>query len=145
MQDVGQAILESYSRVIESLAFTVLSRIDDVLYADLIARNPSQASFKRKPLLASPSMEPERLPNFKEEVEKLSTTETPTSMTLLDFMGWNATDQGEMDIEKHKDILTGDELLRDSKKVPPVVANKKISYLERIENLSGSRSPSLRH
>lgn len=34
MQDVGQSILESYSRVLESLAFTIIARIDDVLYAD---------------------------------------------------------------------------------------------------------------
>ena len=34
MQDVGQSILESYSRVLESLAFNIMARIDDVLYAD---------------------------------------------------------------------------------------------------------------
>ncbi|KAJ7562364.1 hypothetical protein O6H91_03G066300 [Diphasiastrum complanatum] len=33
-RDVGQSILESYSRVLESLAFNILSRIDDVLHAD---------------------------------------------------------------------------------------------------------------
>ncbi|GMI88579.1 ROP (rho of plants) guanine nucleotide exchange factor 8 [Hibiscus trionum] len=33
-KDVGHAILESYSRVIESLAFTIMSRIEDVLHAD---------------------------------------------------------------------------------------------------------------
>lgn len=31
---MGQSILESYSRVLESLSFTIISRIDDVLYAD---------------------------------------------------------------------------------------------------------------
>lgn len=34
MQDVGQSILESYSRVMESLAFNIMARIDDVLYVD---------------------------------------------------------------------------------------------------------------
>lgn len=38
MQDVGQAILESYSRVLESLAFNIVSWIDDVLFADKSAR-----------------------------------------------------------------------------------------------------------
>ncbi|XP_002969577.2 rop guanine nucleotide exchange factor 3 [Selaginella moellendorffii] len=39
-KDVGQAILESYSRVLESLAYSILSRIDDVLYiADMTKRN----------------------------------------------------------------------------------------------------------
>ncbi|CAI8617166.1 unnamed protein product [Vicia faba] len=33
-KDVGQSILESYSRVTESLAFNVMARIDDVLYVD---------------------------------------------------------------------------------------------------------------
>lgn len=33
VQDVGQSILESYSRVLESLAFTVMSQIEDVLDA----------------------------------------------------------------------------------------------------------------
>ena len=34
LQDVGQAILESYSRVLESLAFSIVSWINDVLYID---------------------------------------------------------------------------------------------------------------
>ncbi|KAK6277871.1 hypothetical protein POUND7_018194 [Theobroma cacao] len=33
-KDVGQSILESYSRVIESLAFNITARIDDLLYVD---------------------------------------------------------------------------------------------------------------
>ncbi|KAK6131034.1 hypothetical protein DH2020_035222 [Rehmannia glutinosa] len=33
-KDVGQSILESYSRVLESLAFNLTARIDDLLYVD---------------------------------------------------------------------------------------------------------------
>ncbi|MQM07599.1 hypothetical protein Taro_040441 [Colocasia esculenta] len=33
-RDVGQSILESYSRVMESLAFNIIARIDDVIYVD---------------------------------------------------------------------------------------------------------------
>uniref|UniRef100_A0A7N0T0E2 PRONE domain-containing protein n=1 Tax=Kalanchoe fedtschenkoi TaxID=63787 RepID=A0A7N0T0E2_KALFE len=33
-KDVGQAILESYSRVMESLAFNIMARIDDLIFAD---------------------------------------------------------------------------------------------------------------
>eukprot|EP00249_Psilotum_nudum_P022246 c28433_g1_i1 orf=362-2386(-) len=40
-RDVGQAILESYSRVMESLAFNIMSRIDDVLYVDDLAKSAS--------------------------------------------------------------------------------------------------------
>ncbi|KAJ8768751.1 hypothetical protein K2173_023655 [Erythroxylum novogranatense] len=71
-KDVGQAILESYSRIIESLAYTILSRIEDVIYADSQVQSPPSG------------------PNDKveEDTEKIS-SETPTSKTLLDFMGWN--------------------------------------------------------
>jgi hypothetical protein len=41
LQDVGQAILESYSRVLESLAFNIVSWIDDVLFADKAIRKLS--------------------------------------------------------------------------------------------------------
>lgn len=44
LQDVGQSILESYSRVLESLAFNILSRIDDVLNADNIAKSQPHLS-----------------------------------------------------------------------------------------------------
>lgn len=43
VQDVGQAILESYSRVIESLAFNVLARIDDVIYIDEATKQHASA------------------------------------------------------------------------------------------------------
>ncbi|CAK7346081.1 unnamed protein product [Dovyalis caffra] len=33
-KDIGHAIIESYSRVMESLAFNVMARIDDLLYVD---------------------------------------------------------------------------------------------------------------
>lgn len=41
-RDVGQSILESYSRVIESLAYNIVARIDDVLHTDEIARRTQQ-------------------------------------------------------------------------------------------------------
>ncbi|KAI3757893.1 hypothetical protein L6452_05437 [Arctium lappa] len=43
-KDVGKSILESYSRVLESLAFNIVARIDDLLYVDNLTRqsdNPS--------------------------------------------------------------------------------------------------------
>ncbi|KAK8698466.1 hypothetical protein V6N13_114583 [Hibiscus sabdariffa] len=69
-KDVGHAILESYSRVIESLAFSIMSRIEDVLHADDLIQES---------LLARSS-------NSDDEVARLSSSERPT---LLDFMGWN--------------------------------------------------------
>lgn len=38
-QDVGKSILESYSRVLESLAFNIVARIDDLLYVDDLTRH----------------------------------------------------------------------------------------------------------
>lgn len=40
-KDVGQAILESYSRVLESLTFNIVSWIDDVLFVDRSIRKLS--------------------------------------------------------------------------------------------------------
>ncbi|XP_074571049.1 rho guanine nucleotide exchange factor 8-like [Curcuma longa] len=37
-KDVGLSIQESYSRILESLAFMLISRIDDVLYADSLVK-----------------------------------------------------------------------------------------------------------
>ena len=145
-QDVGQAVLESYSRILESLAFTVMSRIEDVLHADSIARNPSLGEQKRNPLRDSPSFTgKEKFPNAKEELEKLNSAETPTSMTLLDFMGWTL-DQGESEAKKDSaDDLKKDLDAKLLNKPPNIVTNKKVSYIEKLEVLGGLRSPTSRH
>ena len=39
LQDVGKAVLESYSRVLEGLAFNIVAWIEDVLYVDKSMRN----------------------------------------------------------------------------------------------------------
>lgn len=127
---MGHAILESYSRIIESLAFTVLSRIEDVMRADAEARNSANAEQKRQAVKEQP----------KEESETLSSGGTPSSKTLLDFMGWGL-DQGEKD---SKD-LDDDVSVKPLKQPDNVITNKKISYIERLENLGGIRSPTARH
>ncbi|KAH6806634.1 RHO guanyl-nucleotide exchange factor 8 [Perilla frutescens var. frutescens] len=76
-KDVGLAILESYSRVLESLANTVMSRIEDVLYADSMTQDPVPSSTGSNGV--SPGEEPEKLS---------CAANTPNSRTLLDFMGW---------------------------------------------------------
>ncbi|ERN12008.1 hypothetical protein AMTRI_Chr08g160960 [Amborella trichopoda] len=43
-KDVGQSILESYSRVLESLAFNIIARIDDLLYVDDLTKHSDQFS-----------------------------------------------------------------------------------------------------
>ncbi|KAK4432332.1 Rop guanine nucleotide exchange factor 7 [Sesamum alatum] len=41
-KDVGKSILESYSRVLESLAFNIVARIDDLLYVDDLCKHSDQ-------------------------------------------------------------------------------------------------------
>lgn len=125
--------MESYSRILESLAFTVLSRIEDVLYADNISQNPSQVSCER-----SPSKESPKIPGARED-------NPDTPVTLLDFMGWGL-DQG--DAESKNSTGYADEVSNDDdgklqmQKVAHIATNKKVSYLE---NLGGLRSPTARH
>ncbi|KAK9102694.1 hypothetical protein Sjap_019948 [Stephania japonica] len=144
-RDVGQSILESYSRILESLAYTVISRIEDVLHADSLARNPMQSQPKSRPLsIDANSMGTVKL-DATEELEKLNMMEVATSMTLSDFMGWQL-DQEE---NEEKDNSTTDSVevpVKDDKKIMTklanIVTNKKVSY---IEKLGGLRSPTSRH
>lgn len=100
---MGHAVLESYSRVLESLANTVMSRIEDVLYADSVTQDPSLAIAKWNPSAESSPQQPlSGMSTPRGESEMLSSAaETPTSMTLSDFMGWNM-EQGEGDIRIRK-------------------------------------------
>ncbi|KAL2929137.1 Rho guanine nucleotide exchange factor 8 [Bienertia sinuspersici] len=129
-KDVGHIVLESYSRVLESLAVAILNRVDDVIYADSIA---SKSSGDESEENISPSQS---------DLEKPG---TPKSMTLLDFMGWEI-DQGD---EAKKNLGDFDESLKEQErekfmaKTPP--ENKKISYLEKLEHWGGLRSPTARH
>ncbi|XP_059296652.1 rop guanine nucleotide exchange factor 7-like isoform X1 [Lycium ferocissimum] len=41
-KDVGKSILESYSRVLESLAFNIIARVDDLLYTDDLNKHSDQ-------------------------------------------------------------------------------------------------------
>lgn len=42
LQDVGQAVLEGYSRVLEGLAFNIVAWVEDVLFVDRSVRNQDQ-------------------------------------------------------------------------------------------------------
>lgn len=43
---MGQSILESYSRVMESLAFNIMARIDDILYVDDVVKQSAASETK---------------------------------------------------------------------------------------------------
>ncbi|KAL8458280.1 hypothetical protein ACS0TY_035959 [Phlomoides rotata] len=135
-KDIGHAILESYSRILETLAFTVLSRIEDVMNADALARNPSCAVQKKYSIRERTGSE--RFSNNNEDSEE---SQTPSSMTLLDFMGWNL-EQGETDGRRDSNDDSEPKHLSKSENM---ITNKKLSYIERLEALGGSRSPTARH
>ncbi|EHA8591171.1 Rho guanine nucleotide exchange factor 8 [Cocos nucifera] len=148
-KDIGHSILESYSRVLESLAFTVMSRIDDVLYADSLAQDPTLGGTKKRPTLTDTEAVTVKVKVLdpKEEIEKLSQMEEPAAMTLSDFMGWQVEQDSET---KNKDSGNLEEMLNSEdgklmRKPPPIVTNKKFSYIEKIDNLGGLRSPSALH
>lgn len=42
LQDIGKSILESYSRVLESLAYNIIARIDDLLYVDDLTKHSNR-------------------------------------------------------------------------------------------------------
>ncbi|XP_010089226.2 rho guanine nucleotide exchange factor 8 [Morus notabilis] len=145
-KDVGYAILESYSRVIESLASTVISRIEDVLYADFLTRNQASAAKAnaRFSMVSSPNAEPKKSQNSEDE----DSDGTPTSRTLSDFMGWSLG-QEEADNEKKNGLRKESRFKEasDQNKLTDKPANintKRFSYLEKLDNFS-LRSPAARH
>ncbi|XP_023763769.1 rop guanine nucleotide exchange factor 5 [Lactuca sativa] len=46
-KDVGKSILESYSRVLESLAYNIVARIDDLLYVDDLSKQSNNRASSR--------------------------------------------------------------------------------------------------
>lgn len=149
-QDVGHSILESYSRILESLAYTVMSLIEDVLYADSFAQNPES---KRRPVtVLGPVTGLVKFPNPEEEIRNLNSMDAPSSMTLLDFMGWQSGMMEGMIEAKHEAESKRKDLksfinrnFNDLKlgKLHKIHINKKTSYKEKLEKM-GLKSPSAR-
>ncbi|KAJ4787806.1 rop guanine nucleotide exchange factor-like protein [Rhynchospora pubera] len=125
-KDVGFAVLESYSRVLESLASTVLSRVEDVIRADDQARKSSPVDSTKSP--RQYDSEPE-----------MSRIESSPLTKLSDFMEWNMDQDSETpkpDSGNLEDALKPIEKLLKK----PVSIPKKFSYLE---SLGGLRSPTI--
>ncbi|PWA90809.1 PRONE domain-containing protein [Artemisia annua] len=137
-KDVGHAVLESYSRVLESLASAVMNRIEDVLYADNVAQDPS--------LLAKKRTMSSRVPLEESNSQKISghtpgqtPTGSPSSMTLSDFMGWSVeheTSSSPNSEDKETEKYTS--------KSAKILARTKNSYMEKLEAYK-LRSPTTRH
>ncbi|KAK8957490.1 Rho guanine nucleotide exchange factor 8 [Platanthera zijinensis] len=141
-KDVGQSVLESYSRILETLAYTIMSRIEDVLYADQLALDPSKKNSSRKLSISDSEAFPPRKLDPKPEIKKPDSMDQQTSFTLSDYMGW-ALDQDPESEKRDSGSPTEEE---SQLKKPPVVAtHKKFSYIEKLESFGGLRSPTARH
>ncbi|KAI3802922.1 hypothetical protein L1987_31069 [Smallanthus sonchifolius] len=139
-KDVGHAILESYSRVLESLANTVMNRIEDVLYADKVAQDPSLLAKKRT--MSSRGVLDESSSQVSGQTPIQTPTGSPTSMTLSDFMGWNVDQETTSSASSPKS--EDKETEKYHSKSAKILARTKNSYMEKLEAYK-LRSPTTRH
>lgn len=104
---MGYSILESYSRILESLAFTVMSRIEDVLRADSLAQDPGHGNSKKNPSKTDSEQvtgtAKSLVDTAAEETEKLNKLESNGSMTLSDFMEWEMDQDTETKEEEEEE------------------------------------------
>ncbi|XP_071715435.1 rho guanine nucleotide exchange factor 8-like [Rutidosis leptorrhynchoides] len=135
-KDVGHAILESYSRVLESLASAVMNRIEDVLYADNVAQDPS--------LKASRGPSNESNGQTLGQNQGQPPSESPTSMTLSDFMGWSVEQEGSTTNSNATPKSDDTETEKYQSKSAKILARTKNSYMEKLEAYK-LRSPTTRH
>lgn len=136
--DVGHALLESYSRILESLAHTVMSRIEDVLYADFVTRNPSCSGQSR----SSFRDQSQGSPMIMDDSSEGGSEQQTHLRTLSDFMGWNfdSNEETKKEVGISEEVVKED--MRFTEKIANIVTLRKPSYLE---NLGGQRSPTARH
>lgn len=109
-----------------------MSRIEDVLYADTVARESSIEQPVEKVSV---------------DTDKLSSNGSASSKTLSDFMGWDV-DKGSFCIRSmaiKESCCKEEEDINLMSKPENIVTPKKFSYLENLESLSALRSPTARH
>ncbi|KAE9596166.1 hypothetical protein Lal_00030754 [Lupinus albus] len=75
-KDVGKSILESYSRVLESMAFNIVARIDDLLYVDDLTKHSD-----RFPLVPKVNMVSQQIVSHSIAVSVSGTPHKPAVIT----------------------------------------------------------------
>ncbi|KAJ8527948.1 hypothetical protein K7X08_015399 [Anisodus acutangulus] len=147
-KDIGHSVLESYSRVLESLANTVMSRIEDVLYADSLTQGPSLAIEKLN-LSSADSSPPLPLSGMStpRELEADMLSSAAQTPTLSDFIGWSV-ELGDTGMKKNHSTFNLEAYFKgenDYKCMGKLasITPKKFSYIEKIG--SALRSPTARH
>nr|GEU73443.1 Rho guanine nucleotide exchange factor 8-like [Tanacetum cinerariifolium] len=136
-KDIGHSILESYSRVIESLATTVMCHIEDVLNVDEMEQNPSGTIKKNQSMdFIGASPRSMRALGLLKDRSPVHSPRAPTSVPLSDPIGWSV-DHGETETYGN----SGPDL---KIKPPKILTKAKMSYIEKLEAY-GLRSPTARH
>ncbi|KAJ0264212.1 Rop guanine nucleotide exchange factor 13 [Hirschfeldia incana] len=131
-KDIGLAIMESYSRVLESLAHTVLSRIEDVLVADQLTQDPESLFCKRYIVKETESPKKEEERNFCLLEER--PVKQKAIISLSEVMQWDMEDKNDAPLkDSGKKLLT-----RVSTMIMAANNKKSTSYLE---SLGTTRSP----
>ncbi|CAH8320451.1 unnamed protein product [Eruca vesicaria subsp. sativa] len=122
-KDIGLAIMESYSRVLESLAHTVLSRIEDVLQADQLSQHPEGLLCKRYIVKETESPKKEEEKDFCLLEERPIKQKAPIS--LSEVMQWDMEDKNDAPL-----IDSGLKLLTRVSTMIMANNKKSSSYLE---------------
>jgi len=120
--------------VLESLAFNVMSRIEDVIQADNVARGKAK---RDAPAEGAGRRDPQN--NGGEDDDRSGTT-------LLDFMGWTGDSEGRNDDcspPPPPELPPQDD--GRLMKLPNIMTNLKQTYMDKLDFLGGNRSPSGRH
>ncbi|XP_076954447.1 rop guanine nucleotide exchange factor 12-like [Bidens hawaiensis] len=155
-KDVGQSILESFSRVLESLANTVMRLIEEVLKADeeaqnlslgiikknqsmdsMLTQNPSLGVIKNQSLDSMLAL-PLHMHTLGKLLDRSPSIQSPRGAYMLsDTKGWGV-DQGELMEEN------GNSSPNLKIKHVKILTKAKMSYIEKLEAY-GLRSPTARH
>lgn len=122
-----------------------MNRIEDVLYADNVAQDPSLLA-KKKSTSARVRVATSEDSN---ETPDHSPGQTPTeSMTLSDFMGWSIDQEQEESNTKNGDSSPKQVEENENEKYQSysarILARTKNSYMEKLGGI-GLRSPTTRH
>ncbi|KAK4382825.1 Rop guanine nucleotide exchange factor 5 [Sesamum angolense] len=92
-KDIGKSILESYSRVLESLAFNILARIEDLLYVDDINKQSDKLSSTTPNFSPAPLRSPakaERTPFLGSNSNKLPRRGLGVKRVLTNYLSGDA-------------------------------------------------------
>lgn len=119
--------------MLESVAFNVMSRIEEVIQADNLAREKAKRDAPPPADDAAGRRDPQEA------------GEDASGTTLLDFMGWTGDSEGRNDDCSPPPPETPAQDDGRLMKLPNIMTNLKQTYMEKLDFLSGSRTPSGRH